>query len=115
MTLSGLVTFWALMITAYSVLPEYWKFKLKAFVELKWTVLAFVVSSALVSGSMLMSESGWIIAINGWILTIIPTYLQITAYTVLFLYVLLIAYQLQQSRVSPLYQTSLFSLATRKG
>lgn len=117
MDLTGLITFWALVIAAYAVLPEYWKFKLKAFVGLKWAVLTFVVSSALISVSILMNED-WTITLRNLRLTIVPTYLQITAYAVLFLYVLFVLRQLQQSRVTACnlarFRELLSSLAVNK-
>lgn len=118
MTLSGLVTFWALMITAYSVVPEYWKFKLKAFVGLIPTVVAFLISSALVSWSMLIGERGLTITMQDREFTIFPMWLQIAAYTVLFLYVLWLVWQLRRSRVTAgnllRFQQLLSSLATNK-
>ena len=118
MTLSGLVAFWALMITAYSVLPEYWKFKLKAFVGLIPTVVAFLTSSALVSYSMMIGERGPTIAMQGREFTIFPMWLQIAAYIVLFLYVLWLVRQLRKSKVTAgnllRFQQLLSSLATNK-
>lgn len=100
MTLSGLVTFWALIVAAYSVLPEYWKFKLKAFVGLTPAVFAFIISSALVSLSMFVDEIGLTISIRGCQFTVTPVWMQISAYIVLFLFVLWVMWQLQKSRVT---------------
>lgn len=99
--LTGLITFWALMIAAYSILPEYWKFKLKAFVGITGTVLAFIFSSILVSWSMLLGENGFLVPLGGeYSIVILPAYLEIAAYIVLTLYVLSIFLLLKYSRVT---------------
>ncbi len=82
MDLSGLITFWALTITAYSVLPEYWKFKVVAFIDHTYTILAFIVSSALIFWSMLINNMGYTIAMYRLSMTILPIHLQIAAYSV---------------------------------
>jgi len=100
LTLSGLITFWALIVAAYSVLPEYWKFKLNAFVGLAPAIFAFIISSALVSLSMLVEETGFTISIQGWQFTVTSVFMQISSYIVLFLFVLWVIWQLQKSKVT---------------
>jgi hypothetical protein len=99
--LTGLITFWALMIAAYSILPEYWKFKLKAFVGMAWTALAFGFSSILVFWSMLVGENGFLVPLGrDYSIVIFPAHLEIAAYIVLSLYVLSVFLLLKYSRVT---------------
>ena len=79
MDLTGLITFWALVLAAYAVLPEYWKFRIKAFIGLRGAILstgiALLLSLCFVSWSMFMEDGNWKIGI------------QIAAFFVLLLYV----------------------------
>jgi len=60
LNLAGLITFWALVLAAYAVLPEYWKFRIKAFIgpggAIVSTGIALLMSLGLVSWSMLEEQ-----------------------------------------------------------
>jgi len=92
LNLAGLITFWALVIAAYAVLPQYWKFRIKAFVgpglAIISTCLAILLSLWLVSWSMFMEEGNCKI------------WTQIGAFLVLFLYIALVVLTLFRGRVT---------------
>jgi hypothetical protein len=90
--LTGLITFWALALAAFAVLPEYWKFRIKAFIGsagvIISTSIALLLSSWLVCWSMFMLDDGWKIGA------------QIAAFLVLLLYIAFWAIRLFRGKLS---------------
>jgi len=90
--LTGLITFWALVLAAYAVLPEYWKFRIRAFIG-SWgaivsTGIALLSSLWLVSWSMFMSDGDWKIGT------------QIAAFLVLLLYIAFLVLRLLRGKLT---------------
>lgn len=92
MDLTGLVTFWSLVLAAYAVLPEYWKLRIKAFIGprgvISSTTVALLSSLSLVSWSMFMGGDGWKVIV------------QIAAFLVLLFYVAFLVIGLFRGRVT---------------
>jgi len=92
LNLAGLITFWALVLAAYAVLPEYWKFRIKALIgsggAILSTAIALLLSLWLVSWSMFMSDGYWKIGV------------QIAAFLVLLLYVAFLVIRLFRGKLT---------------
>lgn len=52
MNLAGLITFWALVLAAYSLLPEYWKLKLRVVYGFRPVIITWLFTSSLIIWAM---------------------------------------------------------------
>jgi hypothetical protein len=104
MDLDGLIAFWALVVAAYALLPEYWKFKIKTYIGLSFAFICFILSSLLICVSVLIGNRILLVPLGTTeqvnYVAISSQALQITAYVVLAAFTLGVAYRLKRSKVS---------------